>query len=122
MEITEKNIKKTFIMQENNWEEIHTELDNLRDEFIQKWGKNIHELKHQTKVNENKKRISQIIISFLEIVRRHDVLYQVILENEYVNYEDNKTYMESTGLWEESVFDSYSFKIIKKLDEMLKID
>ncbi|WP_445712115.1 hypothetical protein [Flavobacterium sp.] len=107
-------------MQEDNWEEIYNELYDLREEFIQKWRKNINDLRYQTKVNENNKRVSEIINSFVRIVKRHDVLYQVVLENEYVNYEDNKAYMESTGLWEESVFNSYSFKVIYKLEKILK--
>ena len=94
-------------MKEENWEEIYSELYDLQEEFIQKWRKNIHDLKYETKVRENEKRIAQIINRFVRIVKRHDVLYQVILDKKDVDYESNKAYMEFTGLWNESEFFSY---------------
>ncbi len=107
-------------MEEENWEEIHNELYDLQEEFIQKWRKNIHDLKYQTKVRENEKRVAEIINSFVRIVKRHDVLYQVVLDKKDVDYENNKAYMEFTGLWKESEFYGYSFRVIDKLEEILK--
>ncbi len=107
-------------MEEENWEEIYNELYDLQEEFMEKWRKNIHVLKYQTKVRENEKRVAEIINSFIRIVKRHDVLYQVILDRKDVNYDNNKAYMEITGLWKESEFYSYSFRVIDKLEEILK--
>lgn len=107
-------------MTEDNWEEIHAELYDLREEFFQKWRKNINDLKYYTKVKENDNRVAEIIDSFIRIVKRHDVLYQVILDKEDVDYEDNKAYMELTGLRKESEFYGYSGKVIDKLEEILK--
>lgn len=109
-------------MAEENWEEIYNELYDLREEFIQKWKKNIHDLKYQTKVKENADRVAVIINSFVRIVKRHDVLYQVILDNKEVDYENNKTYMEFTGLYRESEFYGYSLRVIHKLEEILKLN
>lgn len=106
-------------MEEENWEEIYNELYDLREEFIQKWRKNINDLKYQTKVRENEKRVTEIINSFVRIVKRHDALYQVVLDKKDVDYENNKTYMEFTGLWKESEFYSYSLKVIDKLENIL---
>lgn len=108
-------------MEEENWVEIHNELYDLQEEFIQKWRKNIYDLKYQTKVRENEKRVAKIINSFVRIVKWHDILYQVILDKKDVDYENNKTYMELTGLWKESEFYGYSFKVIDKLEEILKV-
>ena len=109
-------------MAEDNWEEIYNELCDLHEEFIQKWRKNIHELKYQTKVRENENRVAEIINRFIKIAKRHDVLYQVIFEKEDVDYEDYKTYMELTGLWKDSEFYGYSFKVLDKLEEIMKTE
>ena len=109
-------------MEEKNWKEIHNELYDLREEFIHKWRKNINDLKYQTEVKKNKIRVAEIIDNFVRIVKRHDVLYQVILDKKDVDYENNKTYMEFTGLWKESEFYSYSFKVIDKLEDILQQD
>lgn len=101
-------------MEENNWVEVYNELYDLHEEFIQKWRKNINDLKYHTKVRENEKRISEIISNFIKIVKRHDKLYQVIFDEKDENY---KTYMELTGLRKESEFYNYSGKIIRKLEE-----
>ncbi|WP_144444492.1 hypothetical protein [Flavobacterium sp. 9] len=106
-------------MEEENWEEIYNELYDLREEFFQKWRKNINDLKYYTKVKENDKRVAEIIDSFIGIVKRHEVLYQVIFDQEDVNYENNKEYMERTGLRKESEFYSYSLKVMDKLEEIL---
>ena len=107
-------------MTKDNWEEIHNELYDLREEFLQKWRKNINDLKYYTKVKENDIRISEIINSFITIMQRYEVLYQVILDNKDVDYENNKTYMEHIGLRKESEFYSYSGRVIDKLEEILK--
>jgi hypothetical protein len=107
-------------MAEENLEEIYNELYDLREEFIKKYRKNIHDLKYYTKVRENEKRIAEIINSFVNILRNHDFLYQVIFENDEVDYENNKTYMEHTGLWNDKEFYSYSLKVIHKLEKSLK--
>jgi hypothetical protein len=39
-----------------------------------------------------------------------------------VDYEDNKAYMEHTGLRDKNEFYSYSNKVIRKLEEILKLD
>ena len=109
-------------MTEENWEEIYNELYDLREEFFQKWRKNIHDLKYQTKVKENDNRVTEIINSFINIVKNHETLYKVILDKKDVNYEDNKVYMEYTGLRKESEFSNYSGKVIDKLEEILKLD
>lgn len=109
-------------MAEDNWEEIHNELYDLREEFLQKWRKNVNDLKYYTKVKENDKRVAEIINSFIRIVKRHEVLYQAIFDNKDVNYESNKEYMELSGLRKESEFYSYSGKVIDKLEEILRLD
>jgi len=109
-------------MAEENWEEIYNELYDLQEEFIQKWRKNIHDLKYQTEVRKNEKRVAEIINSFVRIVKRHDVLYQVILNKADVDYENYKTYMEFTGLWKESEFYGYSFRVIDKVEKILKAE
>ena len=109
-------------MTKDNWEEIYNELNDLREEFCEKYRMNINDLKYQTKVKENENRIAQIINLFIKIVERHEILYKVIFENEEVDYEDNKAYMEHTGLRNKYVFNSYSCKVIRKLEEILKID
>lgn len=109
-------------MANDNWEEIYNELYNLREEFIQKWRKNINDLKYYKKVKENDNRVAEIIDSFIRIVKRHEVLYQVILDKEDVDYEGNKEYMEQTGLRKESEFYGYSSKVINKLEKILKLN
>lgn len=106
-------------MTEENWEEIYNELCDLQEEFIQKWRKNIHDLKYQTKVKENENRVAEIINTFLRLVKKHDALYQVIFDKKDVDHENNKIYMEYSGLWKESEFYCYSFKVIDKLNEIL---
>lgn len=107
-------------MTKDNWEEIYNELYALREEFCQKYRKNINDLKYQTKVKENENRVAHIINQFIRILERHENLYQVIFENKEVDYEVNKAYMEHTGLRNKNEFYSYSGKVIRKLEEILK--
>jgi hypothetical protein len=107
-------------MAEENWEEIYNELYDVREEFIEKWRKYIHDLKYYTKDRENERRIAEIINNFIKIVKRQEVLYQVIFEGYEDNYENNKTYMELTGLRNEREFYTYSHKVIDKLEELLQ--
>lgn len=109
-------------MAEDNWEEVYNELYDLREEFFQKWRKGINDLKYYTKVKENDKRVGEIIDSFIRIVKRHEVLYLVILDKKDVDYENNKAYMELTGLRKDTEFYSYSGKVIDKLEEILNLD
>lgn len=109
-------------MTKDNWEEIYNELYDLREEFCQKFRLNINDLKFKTKVIENENRVAQIINQFIRIVERHESLYKVIFENEEVDYEDNKAYIEHSGLRNKNVFHSYSSKVIRKLEEILDSD
>lgn len=120
-EKTEINQTK-FFMTKDNWEEIYYELYDLREEFCQIFRKNINDLKYQTKVKENENRVTQIINHFIRIIERHDILYQVILDNKEVDYEDNKVYMDHTGMRNKYVFHSYSNKVLEKLEEILNRD
>lgn len=106
-------------MIEKKHKELYNELSDLKDEFDRKWGNNIHNLRYQTKVKENDNRVAEIINSFVRIMKKYDFLYQIILENQEVNYEVNKTYMETTGLWNKKEFSNYSLKVILKLRELL---
>lgn len=106
--MTDEDLKKTY-----------NELSDLKDEFDLKWRNNIHNLRYQTKVKENDKRVAEIIMNFVRIIRKYDFLYKLVIENEHFNYNDHKEYMEITGLWDKNEFKKYSLNVIHKLRELL---
>lgn len=109
--MTDEDLKKTYNV-----------LSDLKDEFDLKWRNNIHNLRYQTKVIENDKRVAEIIMNFVRIIKKHDFLYKLVLENEHFNYNDHKEYMEITGLWDKNEFKKYSLNVILKLRELLDIE
>jgi hypothetical protein len=104
-------------MTEDNWEKIQFELKELNEEFNAKHRLSINDLKFNKRVVENEKRVTEIIDSFITIVKRHEILYQAIFDEKDEYY---KTYMELGGLRKEIEFSHYSDKVIRKLEEILK--
>lgn len=106
-------------MKEIDLERLYNELSYLKDEFDSKWRKNINDLKYKTSVRDNEIRVAEIIRTFVKIIKKYDFLYRIVIENEHFNYDDHKEYMETTGLWENNEFHTYSLKVILKLREMI---
>jgi predicted AlkP superfamily phosphohydrolase/phosphomutase len=102
-------------MTKEDWQKIHLELYDLMEEFYAKWRKN--DFKYKTELNQNNKRVSEIINTVVRIIRKNKELEDVILKDKDDDY---IKYMEATGFWVESVFYSYMNRIMDEIES--KID